>query len=226
MKVTYYGHSCFSVQISGKTILFDPFIRPNPLAASVDVEGLKPDYIFITHGHGDHIADAVEIAQRSGALVVSNYEVIEWLAKQGVSNGHGLNTGGSKSFEWGKVKFTVAVHSSTMPDGSPGGIPGGFVVESSEGNFFFAGDTALTLDHQLIGRMHKLDFAILPIGDNFTMSAEDAAICAEFIGAEKIMGVHYDSFPPIKIDKDKAKEVFATAGRTLYLPAIGEEIEF
>jgi L-ascorbate metabolism protein UlaG (beta-lactamase superfamily) len=222
MKVTYFGHSCFQVEIAGKKILFDPFIRENPLAGNIDVKAIKPDVILISHGHGDHMADAIEIANQSGALIISNFEIVTWMGKKGVSNTHGMNFGGSKKFDWGKVKMVVALHSSVLPDGTYGGNPGGFVVESEEGNFYFAGDTALTLDFKLIGERHKLDFAFLPIGDNFTMGVEDAVVCADFVRSDKVIGMHYDTYPVIKIDKESAKAQFKAAGRELYLLEIGE----
>lgn len=123
MKITYYGHSCFSVEVSGKTILFDPFITPNSLAADIDINTIAADYILISHGHEDHIADAVSIAKRTGAVVVSNWEIVQWLGKQGVTNTHPMNIGGHWFFDFGKVKCVNAVHSSSLPDGSYGGNP-------------------------------------------------------------------------------------------------------
>lgn len=168
------------------------------------------------------MADAVEIAKQGNALVISNYEIVNWLSDKGVTKVHGMNFGGSKKFDWGKAKYVPALHSSSLPDGTYGGNPGGYVVESAEGNFYFAGDTALTYDFKLIGERHKLDFAVLPIGDNFTMGAEDAVTCAGFVGVKKVVGVHYDSFPPIKIDHEWAKEQFRADGRELLLLDIGE----
>ena len=178
MKVTYYGHSCFLVEVEGKEILFDPFITPNELAKNIDVNSINPDYIFVTHGHEDHVADLVEIAERSGATVVSNYEIITWLQGKGIENVHPMNHGGSKQFDFGKVKYVYATHSSVLPDGTYGGNPGGFVVDTKEASFYYAGDTALTMDMQLIPRFAKLNFAFLPIGDNFTMGIEDAVLAS------------------------------------------------
>ena len=226
MKVTYYGHACFSVVVGGKTLLFDPFITGNPLAKAIDVKKVPADYILVSHGHGDHVADAVEIAKRTNALVIANYEVAIWLDKQGAPRVHPLNHGGGCQFDFGRVKFVNAIHSSTLPDGTYGGNPGGFVVESAEGNFYYSGDTALTMDMKLIGESTRLKFAALCIGDNFTMGPDDAVKAAEFIRCDEILGVHYDTFPPIKIDHAAAKEKFRAAGKTLHLLRIGDVAEF
>lgn len=221
MQITYYGHSCFGVEVGGKSLLFDPFISHNPLAKDIDIATIKPDYILISHGHSDHIADAEAIARQSGALIVSNYEVVSWLAAKGITNGHGMNFGGAVTFDFGKVKFVQAVHSSGLPDGSYGGNPGGFIIETEEGNFYFAGDTALTMDMQLYGRK-ELAFAFLPIGDNFTMGVDDAVTAANFIKCKHIIAMHYDTFPPITIDKDEALRKFRNAEVELIFFGIGE----
>jgi L-ascorbate metabolism protein UlaG (beta-lactamase superfamily) len=226
MKTTYYGHSCFSVEIAGKHLLFDPFITPNPLAASIDIKKLAADFILVSHGHVDHVADVVEIAKRTNALVVANFEVANWLGKQGAPKLQPMNHGGSVKLDFGRVKFVNAVHSSTLPDGSPGGNPGGFVVESSEGNFYYSGDTALTMDMKLIGESTKLKFAALCVGDNFTMGPDDAVKAAAFVECDQILGVHYDTFPPIKIDHAAAKEKFRAVNKTLHLLRPGETVNF
>ncbi len=224
MHFTYYGHSCFAVVVDGVRLLFDPFISGNPKAASIDVNGIEADYILITHGHGDHLADAVAIANRTGAMVISNYEVASWLAAQGVSKTHGMNFGGSYALPFGRAKYVVAVHSSTLPDGTPGGNPGGFVVTNGTRTFYYAGDTALTYDMKLIEAEFSVDFAVLPIGDTFTMGPEDAARAATFVGTRKVVGVHFDTFPPIAIDHDAARSHFSERGLELVLPVIGETI--
>lgn len=225
MKLSFYGHSCFSVEIKGKKILFDPFISFNELAASIDITHIEADYIFLSHGHADHIADAITIAKRTGAKLVANWEIHEWLNKQGIKNTHPMNTGGKWAFDFGTVKAVVAQHSSGLPDGSYGGSPLGFVFMSDEGNFYYSGDTGLTLDMQLIPSWSKLDFAVLPIGDNFTMDVSDAIRCAEFIDCKKIVGVHYNTFGFIKIDTEVAQSAFKSAGKSLLLPGIGETVE-
>jgi L-ascorbate metabolism protein UlaG (beta-lactamase superfamily) len=225
MELTYYGQSCFSVTIKGKKILFDPFITPNELAKDIDVKAIEADYILLSHGHSDHLADCVDIAKRTGAKVVAAFEVAGWLNKQGVSNTHPMNTGGKWDFEFGTVKCTVAHHSSSMPDGSYGGTPMGFLVTTDEENFYYSGDTSLTLDMQLIPRWAELNFCVLPIGDNFTMGIDDATIAANFVKCDVIIGVHYNTFGFIQIDTEKAHEDFKAAGKTLLLPEIGQTIE-
>ena len=225
MKVTYYGHSCLGVEAAGKNLLFDPFIRQNELAQAVNVEALPADYILVTHGHFDHVADAAEIARRTGALVVSTPEVCAWLQKQGVENLCGMAQGGSVGLDFGRVKMVNAVHGSRMPDDSDGGLPVGFVVETAQGNFYHAGDTALTMDMQLIPYTTKLNWAALPIGDHYTMGVEDAIRAADFIGCSRILGVHYDTFPPIRTDRDAARLRFTAAGKELVLMGIGTTLE-
>lgn len=221
MHITYYGHACFSVEVSGKTLLFDPFITPNALADAVDVTSLRPDYILLSHGHADHVADVEKIALQSGATLIGNFEVISWFDAKGLHKACSMNSGGSCDFDFGRVTFTTAIHSSSMPDGSYGGQPGGFRVETVEGAFYYSGDTALTYDIKLIAAMGPLRFAALCVGDHFTMGAADAATAAEWLGCAEILGVHYDTFPPIVIDHVAAKEVFAKQGKTLHLLAPG-----
>ena len=228
MNVTYYGQSCLAVEVAGTILLFDPFIRKNALARHVDVEAIRADYILVTHGHTDHIDDAADIARRTGAMVIANFEVGEWLGKQGVAEDkiHAMNHGGGDNFPFGRVKYVNAIHSSTMPDGTPGGNPGGFVVETADGNFYHSGDTALTMDMQLIGQATRLQWAALCIGDNFTMGIDDAVRAADFIRCDRILGIHYDTFPPIRIDHDQARQRFSAAGKHLILMGIGETLDF
>lgn len=224
MKITYYGHSCFNLEVGGKHLLFDPFISPNELANKINVDEVSADYILISHGHQDHIGDAVQIALRTGAKVISNYEIIQWISGHGITNVHPMNIGGHWMFEFGKVKCVTAVHSSSLPDGSYGGNPMGFLLETKEGNVYYAGDTALTMDMKLIGDYKNINVAFLPIGNNFTMGIDNAIIAAEFINCEKIIGMHYDTFGYIKIDHQEAIQKFNVAGKELTLIPIGDSI--
>ncbi|PSL07928.1 metal-dependent hydrolase [Cecembia rubra] len=224
IEITFYGHSSFLVKIGSKNILFDPFISPNGKASHIDISKIKADYILLSHGHEDHVADAEKIAKASNATLVSNYEIAVWFAQKGVEKYHPMNHGGSKVFDFGKVKYVNAVHSSTLPDGSSGGNPGGFVVKHEKGCFYYAGDTALTFDMKLIGEQFNIDFAFLPIGDNFTMGIDDAIKAADFVGTKKIVAMHYDTFPYIEIDLDKAKKAAERAGKELILLNIGDSI--
>ncbi len=224
MKVRFFGHSCFSVTLAGKTLLFDPFISPNPLADKLDLETIEADYILLSHGHEDHVADAEALLKRTGALLIANFEITSWFQAKGIENTHPMNHGGKVKLPFGTVKFVTAVHSSVLPDGTYGGNPGGFVIESDETNFYFSGDTALTYDMKLLGELHDLDWAVLCVGDNFTMGYQDAAICAEWVGVKKVLGTHFDSFPMIEIDHDAARSAFSEKGMTLFLPQVGEAI--
>lgn len=206
-------------------MLFDPFISPNEKASNIDISEIKPDFILVSHGHQDHVADVEQIGKQSGAKVISNFEIISWLEDKDLQ-GHPLNHGGKSEFPFGTVKYVTAIHSSVLPDGTYGGNPGGFVIRNEEGCFYFAGDTALTYDMKLIPEMgYDLDFAILPIGDNFTMDVEEAVKASDFIQCDNIIGVHYDTFGFIEIDHDKAISAFQSAGKKLHLMDIGETRE-
>jgi L-ascorbate metabolism protein UlaG (beta-lactamase superfamily) len=225
MKFTYYGHSCFSVNVSGKTLLFDPFVTGNPLASAIDVDEIAADYIFVSHGHYDHTTDVIRIAKRTGAKVLGNWELYDWFNKNGLKNTHPINPGGQFEFDFGKVKSVTAIHSSSLADGTYAGTACGFVIRSMDGCFYYSGDTGLTIDMQLILGWALPDFAVLPIGDGLTMGVDDAIKAADWLGVKKIVGVHYDTFGFIKIDHKKATDTFNTAGLALHLPAIGSTID-
>lgn len=223
MKFTYYGQSCFLLEAGGKKFLFDPFITPNPLAKDIDVKSITADYILVSHGHGDHVADLVSLGKQTGALVIAMVEVAGWAESQGLTNIHPMNFG-KHQFEFGMLRMVWATHSSSMPDGSYGGNPAGFVLELEGKTVYFAGDTSLNADMKLLADLYNLDYAILPIGGNYTMDVDDALIACKYIDCDKVIGVHYDTFPAIKIDKDAALAKFKRENRTLLLPAIGETI--
>ncbi|MEN8885917.1 metal-dependent hydrolase [uncultured Winogradskyella sp.] len=223
MKITFYGHACLGIQIKDIHILVDPFITGNEKAAAINIETLKADYILLTHAHQDHILDAEAIAKRTGAVIVSNYEIV--LHYQGLGlEGHPMNHGGSWDFEFGTVKYVNAVHTSSFPDGTYGGQPGGFVIEGEHKTIYIAGDTALTMDMKLIPMQTKLDLAILPIGDNFTMGVNDAILASDFVACDKILGYHFDTFGYIEVDHADAKRKFFDKNKDLMLLDIGESV--
>ena len=225
MLITYFGHSCLGVKIGKYTLLFDPFISENKLAAHININEVETDYIFLSHGHFDHVSDTLAIANRTNATLIANPEVNSWFKEQGVSLTIPMNIGGKIALPFGTVRMVAAAHSSTMPDGSNGGNAGGFLVHSGEKSFYFAGDTGLTTEMKLISEFWQVDFAILPIGDHFTMGIDEAIIAAKFVGVKKVIGVHYDTFPYITIKKDDAIYAFAQAGIELILLPIGGSIQ-
>ncbi|MFD1468949.1 metal-dependent hydrolase [Hymenobacter caeli] len=224
MQLTYLGHSAFLATIGTTKVLFDPFIRPNPLAKDIDVDAIEADYILLSHAHGDHIADAEEIAKRTGATILAIAEVAGYFGAKGIEV-IGTNLGGKVALPFGTVHCVAAAHSSSFPDGSYGGVPMGFVVKTTEGpTFYFAGDTALTYDLKLIGERHQVDFALLPIGDHYTMGLTDALVAADWVGTQKIIGMHYDTFPPLVIDHAASVAEAQAAGKALHLLKIGETV--
>lgn len=224
MKVTYYGHATILLETEKAKLLFDPFITPNELAKAVDIDSIKPDYILLTHGHVDHVADVFTIQKNSNATVICIAEIQGWLGNNDVDKTHGMNIGGSFNFNFGRVKMVNAIHSSSMPDGSYGGNPAGYVIYADGKKVYIAGDTALTYDMKLL-EDENLDAAFLPIGDNYTMGVDDAVKAAGFINSKNIIGVHFDTFPPIKLNHEAAKSKFAAAGLNFTLPEIGQVIE-
>tara|TARA_B100000809_G_scaffold43630_2_gene37901 strand:- start:37530 stop:38207 length:678 start_codon:yes stop_codon:yes gene_type:complete len=224
MKITFLGHASFLIEIEDTKIIIDPFISLNPLAEDINISALHADYILVTHAHEDHMADVETIANNSDAIVVSNFEIVTYYEKLGIS-GHPMNHGGTWEFDFGKVTYTNAVHSSSFPEGTYGGNPGGFLIEGAHKNIYIAGDTALTMDMKLIPLKAVLDVAILPIGDNFTMGIDDAIIASDFIECSKIIGCHFDTFGYIEIDHEVAIKKFYDKGKDLMLLKIGEEIQ-
>lgn len=225
MQFTYYGQSCFSLEFNSYNLLFDPFISKNEMAKEIDIDNIKADFILISHGHFDHIDDAINIAKRTGAKVICNFEVGNWLKNNGIDNIHQMNTGGKWQFDFGTVKCVSAIHSSSMPDGSYGGTAMGFVISSHNKNIYYTGDTALTMDMQLIPMQYSIDLCILPVGDNFTMGYEDAAEAVKMVKTKKAIGVHFDTFGFIKIDHQIVQSHFSKNNIDLTLPQIGETIE-
>ena len=224
MKITFYGHASLGIQIKDTYILVDPFITGNEKASSIDIETLKADYILVTHAHQDHTLDVETIAKRTGAVIVSNFEIVTHYQNKGLE-GHPMNLGGSWDFEFGNLKSVNAIHTSSFPDGSYGGQPGGFIIEGEHKTIYIAGDTALTMDMKLIPMQTKLDLAILPIGDNFTMGIEDAILASDFVECDKVLGYHFDTFGYIEINHEEAKRKFFDKNKDLMLLDIGESVE-
>jgi L-ascorbate metabolism protein UlaG (beta-lactamase superfamily) len=224
MKLTYYGQSCILLEADGKKFLFDPFITPNPLASHIDITTIEADYILVSHGHEDHVADLVALANQTRAQVIAMVEVAHWAQNQGLTNLFPMNFG-IQTFEFGKLRMVWATHSSSMPDGSYGGNPAGFVLETAGKTIYFAGDTSLNADMKILPDLYKIDYAILPIGGNYTMNVDDALLATKYIACDQVIGVHYDTFEAIKINKDEALDKFKREQKTLLLPGIGETIE-
>lgn len=220
MKITHYGHSCIGITLNGIHLLIDPFITPNPKAAAIDVTAIKADYILITHAHYDHVMDVALFAEKDQSTIIANHEIVTYYDKLGIK-GHAMNPGGSFTFPFGTVKVVHAIHSSSFPDGTYGGNPCGFIIESNGKSIYIAGDTALTLDMKLIPMFHRLDLAILPIGGNFTMDVNEAVVAADFLQCNKILGVHYDTAELIEIDHKKAQQKFTDHDKELILLDVG-----
>lgn len=221
----FLGQSCVEFDFNGTRVLLDPFITHNPLAKGVDMTSIMPSYIFLSHGHQDHVADMFTVQQQSNATVAAIVETAAWVRKQGVSDDKVIefNFGGTLDLPFGKVKMVYALHTNSTPDGEYGGEPCGFVFFIGDKKIYFAGDTALTLEMKLLEDL-SLDWAFLPIGGHYTMDMYDAVKAAKFINCKNIVGIHYNTFPPISIDLVKAERLFSDIGFNLYLPEIGESL--
>ncbi|SNR15087.1 metal-dependent hydrolase [Tenacibaculum jejuense] len=223
MKITFYGHACFGIEINNTNIIVDPFITGNPLAQDIDINSIKADYILVTHAHQDHVLDVEVLAERTGATIVSNYEIVMYYGAKDLK-GHPVNHGGTFKTENFSAKYVNAIHTSSFADGSYGGQPGGFVITAGDKSLYIAGDTAVTMDMKLIPMTTKLTASIFPIGDNFTMGVTDAIIASDLVECDSVIGCHFNTFPPIEIDVDNAKQQFSDAGKELNIVEIGASI--
>lgn len=227
MKLTYFGHSAFQLELQGTTILVDPFITGNKHTEGVVTpEELNPDVILLTHAHGDHWGDTLDIARRTGAQLVANYEIIQYAARNGHENGHSLNTGGAWTFDWGRVTLTFARHSSSFPDGTYGGHPNGFIVQAEGKTLYNTGDTDPFYEMTWIGEDYDVDVLLLPIGDCFTMGPAGAVRAAQMIQPKLAVPLHYNTFPPIEVDTDAWARDMAEAGLNTKVLAPGETLDF
>lgn len=225
MEIRYLGHSSFFISFNGFKILFDPFITPNDLAKDIiDIKTLDPDYILISHAHQDHTHDAEEILKSSNATLIAIHEIATYYQNKGITNVHGMNLGGKNTFDFGTVHMVQAIHSSSFLDGTYGGCPSGFVIESGNRTYYYAGDTALFSDMKMIGENFKLDIAFLPIGDNYTMGIEDAVLATNYLKVDKFIGMHYDTFPVIEIDHIQCDYFAKRNDKKLILLPIGGSI--
>jgi len=228
MKLTYLSHSCFTLETSTHRLIIDPFLSGNPLA-TVSPDEIECDYILLSHGHEDHFGDAIAIAKRTGATIIANFEIATYCAHRG-AKAHPMQPGGAWRFPFGRVKMTIAHHSSGLgnEDGTATflGNPAGLLITADGKTLYHAGDTALFLDMKLIGELDKIDAALLPIGDNFTMGPEDAARAVEFLNASLAIPMHYNTFDLIKVDPKRFVDAVKAGGTgTARVMSIGETIE-
>jgi len=224
IRITWYGHACFHLDVNGVHLLIDPFLTGNPLA-TVRPQDVTADFILVSHGHGDHLGDTVSIAKRTGAKVISNYEIVTWLGSQGLENLHAQHIGGGHNYPWGRLKLTIAHHGSGLPDGSYGGNPAGFLLYVDDKKIYHACDTALFYDMTLIGQQ-GIDLAMLPIGDNFTMGPDDALHAVKLIQPQRAIPIHYNTFDVIKQNPHEwARRVETETSTQVSVMQPGEAIE-
>lgn len=223
-KLIYHGHSFLEVILEESKIYFDPFIVGNPLC-NIKLSDASCNFIILTHGHADHFGNTIDIARGKDVKVIATAELSDYLSGKGIST-HAMNIGGSYQFPFGRIKLTLAHHSSSTPDGTYAGDPAGVILSAGNKTIFHAGDTALFYDMKLIGECHKIDYAFLPIGDNFTMGTDDAVKAAEFLNADTVIPIHYNTFEVIKADANEFKRKIESIGKKCIVMNAGDEIKF
>lgn len=224
LNIIHHGHSAFEIRTGSHTILIDPFITGNP-KAKVKASELKPDYIILSHAHGDHFGDTVELAKNNNALVIAVHELSEYLNSVGVK-AHGLGIGGQMELPFGKVKLTIAHHSSSLESKQMYmGEPAGIILSVGGKCIYHAGDTALFLDMKLIGEMNAIDLALLPTGDNYTMGIDDAVKAVEFLNCKTVSPMHYGTFPVVDTDPNEFKRKVESIGKKCVILPLGEAVE-
>ncbi len=234
MDIRYHGHSCFELIEDDATLIVNPFLAPNNPLADATAEDIDATHLTLTHGHADHVADAVPIAKRTKPQCVAMVELANWLEEQGVENVSDPNLGGTVSFDWGSIKLVPAWHTNTVPGsderpfsaglGTSMGVPAGLIIKMGGLTIYDAGDTCLFGDMELIGKRHEVDIAMLPIGGHYTMDREDAAHAAKLIGAKRVIPIHYDTFPAIKADTGAFREDVAAAGMEALILEPGQTV--
>jgi len=224
MKLKYFSHSAFQITTnSGKVILIDPFLDGNP-TSPVKSDDVTADYIILTHAHGDHLGDTIKIAKKHDATVIAVNELADYCIANGL-NAHNMHIGGGHNFDFGRVKFTIAHHGSLSPDNHFGGEPAGVIVTIDGKTLYHAGDTGIFLDMKLIGEMNNIDYALLPIGDNFTMGVDDAVKASEFLRADVSIPMHYNTFPVIEASPNEFKVKVESLGKKATVLEYGQEID-
>jgi L-ascorbate metabolism protein UlaG (beta-lactamase superfamily) len=205
IEVRFHGHACFELLDGDATVLVDPFLAPENPVAKASADDVEPTHLLLTHGHGDHVGEAVAIAKRTGAPVVAIVELARWLASQGVEETHDPNLGGTVGFDWGWVKLVPAFHTNTAPDGTAIGPAAGLVIRIGERTVYHLGDTALFGDLELVAERTPIDIALVPIGGHFTMDRHDAAVACEMLDAPTVIPCHYDTFGKVEADAEAFK---------------------
>lgn len=223
-KLTFLGHSGYLLEGSKATLVIDPFLNGNPLAKHKPSD-IRADYVILTHGHGDHLGDGIEIAKNNNATVIANFELASYCQSKGVQ-AHPMHIGGGFNFPFGRVKLTIAHHGSVTPDGAYAGNPAGVLVTMDGKTFYHAGDTGLFYDMKLIGEINNIHVAVLPIGDNFTMGIDDAVIATEFLQPELVIPMHYKTFDVIEADPAEFVKKVSAKGFKAKILEVGETFEF